>query len=460
MSRTLLLADDSVTIQRVIELTFATEDIKVISVGDGAKAIERLQSERPDIVLADANMPERDGYEVSAYVRQRRDLDGIPVILLTGAFEPVDEGRVKAAGCDAVLSKPFEPHAVIDKVRELLEHGRPLRGDAGEPGAADDVRELSEPSEPTPVGEAQAAAEPPPEAVMTSAIAPPLEQPPADAESSAAEPLDAEPTPHARVEPIPPAAAGFEPPPPPAIAPEPEPISVAPQRSEPAPAAPARIESRAPAALRPEPVASDEQDELRPPPAPRPSLDDYFDRLDAAIAETQPVGAPVVAEAPAPPSRRDTLAYAGRTDEDAGYWQPLPGTTAYGPTASSWTPSSEPTAPASAGRTPAPRPSLGDSSQPVHRASPPLQEGRATLADAFSTLLATEQGRSSAVVTPIATAADAALPESELVERVANRVIERLTDRAVREMVGDVLMRVAERLVREELHRVSEHKAS
>ena len=69
MPHKLLLADDSVTIQRVIELTFADEDIQVSAVGDGKKAIASIQAERPDIVLADVGMPERDGYEVAAFIK-------------------------------------------------------------------------------------------------------------------------------------------------------------------------------------------------------------------------------------------------------------------------------------------------------------------------------------------------------------------------------------------------------
>ena len=120
MSYTLLLADDSVTIQRVIELTFADEDIQVIAVGDGQQAIDRITADPPDIVLADTGMPERDGYEVATFIKEDPALAHIPVVLLTGAFEPVDEDRARRVGCDAVLVKPFEPQAVINRVRELL----------------------------------------------------------------------------------------------------------------------------------------------------------------------------------------------------------------------------------------------------------------------------------------------------------------------------------------------------
>ena len=120
MARKLLLADDSITIQRVIELTFADEDVEVLAVGDGREAIERVKADSPDIVLADVGMPERDGYEVAAFIKNDPRLAHIPVLLLTGAFEPIDEARAKAVGCDGVLVKPFEPQMVISRVRELL----------------------------------------------------------------------------------------------------------------------------------------------------------------------------------------------------------------------------------------------------------------------------------------------------------------------------------------------------
>lgn len=120
MPHTLLLADDSVTIQRVIELTFAGEDIDVIAVGDGDGAIEAASRRTPDIVLADIAMPGRSGYDVARHFRQTPELSRIPVLLLAGAFEPVDEARVRDVGAQGVLAKPFEPQAVVRRVRELL----------------------------------------------------------------------------------------------------------------------------------------------------------------------------------------------------------------------------------------------------------------------------------------------------------------------------------------------------
>ena len=138
MPHRLLLADDSVTIQRVIELTFADEDIRVTAVGDGQQAIDRIAAEPPDIVLADVGMPGRDGYEVAAFIKDNPHLSHIPVLLLTGAFEPVDEARARQVRCDGVLAKPFEPQLLIARVKELL--GRPpeaVPSPAGEPEGND-----------------------------------------------------------------------------------------------------------------------------------------------------------------------------------------------------------------------------------------------------------------------------------------------------------------------------------
>ena len=150
MSQTLLLADDSVTIQRVIELTFADEDITVTAVGDGVQAIERITADPPDIVLADTDMPKKDGYEVAAFIKGDAALAHIPVVLLTGAFEPVDGNRAREIGCDAVLVKPFDPQRVISRVQELLGGRRAPAGfPASEPvdsPADKDEKELPIPS--------------------------------------------------------------------------------------------------------------------------------------------------------------------------------------------------------------------------------------------------------------------------------------------------------------------------
>jgi CheY-like chemotaxis protein len=141
MPHKLLLADDSVTIQRVIELTFADENVQVVAVGNGQEAIDRIQRDQPDIVLADVGMPERNGYEVAAFVKGNPATAHIPVVLLTGAFEPIDEGRARAAGCDGVLVKPFEPQIVIGRVKDLLAGNKPAGMWSAPPIAQGPVRQ-------------------------------------------------------------------------------------------------------------------------------------------------------------------------------------------------------------------------------------------------------------------------------------------------------------------------------
>ena len=128
MAKTLLLADDSVTIQRVIELTFAHEDVRVVAVADGKRAIEFISVERPDIVVADVGVGEVDGFGIVAHMKKSAALRDIPVLLLAGAFEPVDESRVRASGCDGILVKPFEPQQLVGRVKELLAERRGKNG--------------------------------------------------------------------------------------------------------------------------------------------------------------------------------------------------------------------------------------------------------------------------------------------------------------------------------------------
>ena len=126
----LLLADDSITIHKVVQLTFAAEDVSIDAVTQGDAAIERARQTKPDIVLADVFMPGRNGYEVCAAIKEDPQLEGTPVVLLVGTFEPFDEMAASRAKCDAYLTKPFDTAELIDIVRSLVE-----QHDGGEPEA-------------------------------------------------------------------------------------------------------------------------------------------------------------------------------------------------------------------------------------------------------------------------------------------------------------------------------------
>jgi CheY-like chemotaxis protein len=119
--RKLLLADDSITIQKVVDLTFADEGVEVVSVANGKQALERIEEVAPDIVLADVHMPEMNGYQVCEYIKENEKLRHIPVMLLIGSFEPFDEAEARRVGADDTLSKPFQSiRRLVDRVSSLL----------------------------------------------------------------------------------------------------------------------------------------------------------------------------------------------------------------------------------------------------------------------------------------------------------------------------------------------------
>ena len=145
-ARKLLLADDSITIQKVVKLTFSDEGIEVISVGDGDIAVQRIFEEMPDVVMADINMPGLSGYQVCERVRGDEKTAHIPVVLLFGAFEKFDEAEAARVGASSHLTKPFQSiRQLVNQVTDLIESKRDVRPTdqvdepaSVDPGANDD----------------------------------------------------------------------------------------------------------------------------------------------------------------------------------------------------------------------------------------------------------------------------------------------------------------------------------
>jgi CheY-like chemotaxis protein len=124
--RTLLLADDSAAVQKVIELTFADEGMQVVSVGDGRSALEKLEQFTPDVVLADAFMPGLDGYELCRFIKDDQRFSQIPVMLLVSSFAPFDEAEAQRAGADDIMTKPFQSiRQLVSRVGSLLSSNKP-----------------------------------------------------------------------------------------------------------------------------------------------------------------------------------------------------------------------------------------------------------------------------------------------------------------------------------------------
>jgi len=120
MGARILVADDSVTIQKVVELTFSKEDFVLEQARSGDEAIRKAKETRPDLVLLDLVMPDMSGYDVCAALRTDPALRSVPVILLAGTFESFDPQRAAQAGANDFVTKPFESQALVGKVKQLL----------------------------------------------------------------------------------------------------------------------------------------------------------------------------------------------------------------------------------------------------------------------------------------------------------------------------------------------------
>jgi CheY-like chemotaxis protein len=119
----ILVADDSVTMRRILELTFAGEDATVTTVDGGDAAVARAAEIAPDVVLADASMS-MDGYRVASAIKGTPGLERTAVIVLASQKHPYDEAKGRAAGVDDHVVKPFDTQHVIDKVKRVMAQPR------------------------------------------------------------------------------------------------------------------------------------------------------------------------------------------------------------------------------------------------------------------------------------------------------------------------------------------------
>jgi CheY-like chemotaxis protein len=120
MTARILVADDSVTIQKVIEFTLGREDVELIQARSGDEAMQKAREAKPDLMLVDHSMPGQSGPELCGAIRQDPQLKNVPIILMTGVSGNVDEAAARQAGATDVVSKPFESQVLIGMVKQLL----------------------------------------------------------------------------------------------------------------------------------------------------------------------------------------------------------------------------------------------------------------------------------------------------------------------------------------------------
>jgi CheY-like chemotaxis protein len=153
----ILVADDNTNIQKMVSLAFEERGVDVVAVGNGEAAVRRIPDANPDLVLADVFMPVRNGYEVCEFIKKDTRFAHVPVILLVGAFDPLDEKEARRVGADGVLKKPFvPPDPLIAMVMSALEKNPKVAAELAK------ARETPKEPPPPPVMEIPAKAEPKP----------------------------------------------------------------------------------------------------------------------------------------------------------------------------------------------------------------------------------------------------------------------------------------------------------
>ena len=120
MEYKLLIADDSITIQKVVELILTDEGFEIKAANSGEEALSAVSSFKPDIILADIDMPQLNGYQLCEKIKNDPSMSNIPVILLTGAFEPIDEELSNRVRADDFIVKPFESQDLLSKINAAL----------------------------------------------------------------------------------------------------------------------------------------------------------------------------------------------------------------------------------------------------------------------------------------------------------------------------------------------------
>ncbi|MGH7480221.1 MAG: response regulator, partial [Candidatus Methylomirabilales bacterium] len=120
MKARILVADDSATIQKVVELALSRVGVELVQARSAEEAMRKARDVKPDLMLIDHSMPDRSGQDLCATFRKDPKLKGVPIILMAGASSPVDAAAVQRVGASDVVTKPFDSQTLIGKVKQFL----------------------------------------------------------------------------------------------------------------------------------------------------------------------------------------------------------------------------------------------------------------------------------------------------------------------------------------------------
>jgi len=116
----ILVVDDEIYIVHILDFSLGMEGYEVITALDGEQALEKLKSDRPDLIVLDIMMPKLDGYEVCKAIKSDPETRQIPVILLSAKGRNVDQKLGFDVGADDYITKPFSPRKLVERINQLL----------------------------------------------------------------------------------------------------------------------------------------------------------------------------------------------------------------------------------------------------------------------------------------------------------------------------------------------------
>jgi two-component system, cell cycle response regulator DivK len=121
MSKCILVVEDQEDNRRILRDLLGNAGYQLIEAKSGEDALAAVMKQRPDLILMDIQLPIMDGYEATRQIRANPNMKAVPIIAVTSYALAGDEAKAQAAGCNAYVSKPFSPRALLAKVRELLQ---------------------------------------------------------------------------------------------------------------------------------------------------------------------------------------------------------------------------------------------------------------------------------------------------------------------------------------------------
>jgi two-component system, cell cycle response regulator DivK len=120
MTKRILVVEDQEDNRQILRDLLGSVGFEMLEAGDGQEALVQAAKERPDLILMDIQLPVMDGYEATRRIKADPATKSIPIIVVTSYALSGDEGKARAAGCDAYVTKPYSPRQLLAKVREFL----------------------------------------------------------------------------------------------------------------------------------------------------------------------------------------------------------------------------------------------------------------------------------------------------------------------------------------------------